>query len=65
MNLLYNKNLEDVIDSLAHEMAHIVLGVGDEGHGPIFNRKWEILRKKINQMYFKDPFMRLEKGRLQ
>ena len=51
MNLLYNKNLEDVIDSLAHEMTHIVRGVGDEGHGPKFNRKWKELRKSMTHEY--------------
>jgi hypothetical protein len=49
MNLLYNKNREDVIDSLAHEMAHIVLE--DEGHGPEFNKKWEELRESITREY--------------
>jgi hypothetical protein len=49
MNLLYNKNLEDVIDSLAHEMAHIVLG--QEGHGPDFERTWAELRKRITREY--------------
>jgi hypothetical protein len=49
MNLLYNKNLEDVIDSLAHEMAHIVLG--QEGHGPDFERTWIELRKRITREY--------------
>ena len=49
MNLLYNKNLEDVIDSLAHEMAHIVLGTG--GHGREFARKWDELRKWMAREY--------------
>ena len=49
MNLLYNKNREDVIDSLAHEMAHIVFE--DEGHGPEFNKKWEELRESITREY--------------
>lgn len=49
MNLLYNKCLEDVIDSLAHEMAHIV--IDDEGHGPEFERAWAEVRKKITSEY--------------
>ena len=49
MNMLYNKNREDVIDSLAHEMAHIVLGTAD--HGPAFNEKWAALRKSITREY--------------
>ena len=49
LNLLYNKTLEDVIDSLAHEMAHIVLG--NEGHGPEFDRQWAALRNKIGSEY--------------
>ncbi len=53
MNLLYNKNLDEVIESLAHEMAHILLGVGDEGHGQEFNRKWAELQKKIIREYRK------------
>jgi hypothetical protein len=49
MNMLYNKNLEAMIESLAHEMAHIVLG--SEGHGAAFDRKWEELRKSITREY--------------
>jgi|WetSurSiteA1Bulk_404760.scaffolds.fasta_scaffold65344_1 GTP diphosphokinase / guanosine-3',5'-bis(diphosphate) 3'-diphosphatase len=49
MNMLYNKNLADVIDSLAHEMAHIVLDTA--GHGPEFNEKWAALRKSITGEY--------------
>ncbi len=49
LNLLYNKNLEDIIDNLAHEMAHIVLG--DEGHGPEFDRQWTKLRRSITREY--------------
>jgi hypothetical protein len=49
MNLLYNKNLEDVIDNLAHEMAHIVLGCED--HGPDFGHEWAALRGKITREY--------------
>lgn len=49
MNMLYNKNREDVIDSLAHEMAHIVLNT--EGHGPEFDEKWAALRKSITREY--------------
>lgn len=49
LNLLYNKNLEDVIDSLAHEMAHIVLG--EDGHGPEFDRQWTKLRRSITREY--------------
>jgi hypothetical protein len=49
MNMLYNKNRDDVIDSLAHEMAHIVLD--SAGHGPEFNEKWAALRKSITREY--------------
>ncbi|MGZ5424319.1 MAG: hypothetical protein ACXW2V_06825 [Candidatus Aminicenantales bacterium] len=49
MNMLYNKNCEDVIDSLAHEMSHIVLG--QAGHGRHFDRKWAELRKRIMGEY--------------
>ena len=49
MNLLYNKNLEDVIDNLAHEMAHIVLG--REDHGPDFDCEWAALKRKITLEY--------------
>jgi len=49
LNLLYNKNLDDVIDSLAHEMAHIVLG--DDGHGPEFDLHWTKLRRSIIREY--------------
>lgn len=51
LNLLYNKTLEDVIDNLAHEMAHIVLG--DEGHGVKFDREWARLRASITREYHK------------
>lgn len=51
LNMLYNKTLDDVIDSLAHEMTHIVPGVGDEGHGTEFSRKWNEVRKMITQEY--------------
>jgi len=49
MNLLYNKTLDDVIDSLAHEMAHVVLGTED--HGQPFDDKWAALRKSITSKY--------------
>lgn len=49
MNMLYNKTLEDVIDNLAHEMAHIVLS--DPDHGPAFHEKWDDLRKDIAREY--------------
>ena len=49
MNMLYNKNREDVIDHLAHEMAHIVLDTAD--HGTEFNEKWTSLRKSITREY--------------
>lgn len=49
MNLLYNKTLEDVIDSLAHEMAHIVLNT--EGHDGEFDKMWIKLRKRITRDY--------------
>jgi hypothetical protein len=51
LNMLYNKTLDDVIESLAHEMTHIVLGIGDEGHGPKFNHKWDEVRKMIRREY--------------
>ncbi|MBP7705693.1 MAG: hypothetical protein KA243_00440 [Candidatus Aminicenantes bacterium] len=49
MNMLYNKTLEDVIDNLAHEMAHIVLS--DPDHGPAFDEKWDALRTEITREY--------------
>ncbi len=49
MNMLYNKTLEDVIDNLAHEMAHIVLS--DPDHSPAFDEKWDALRTEITREY--------------
>jgi hypothetical protein len=49
LNMLYNKTLDDVIDSLAHEMAHVVLA--DEGHGRRFHQKWVELRKSLTREY--------------
>jgi hypothetical protein len=51
LNLLYNKTLEDVIENLAHEMAHLVLGY--EGHGVEFDREWARLRTSITREYHK------------
>jgi len=30
LNLLYNKSAEDIIQTLAHELAHVVTGLGSE-----------------------------------
>lgn len=32
LNLVYNKTIKDIIESLAHELTHIVMGAGDEAH---------------------------------
>ena len=51
MNLLYNKDLADVIRSLAHEMTHIVLQAGNGAHGLRFNRKWRSLGREMTVLY--------------
>lgn len=49
LNMLYNKSLDDCLDSLAHEMAHIVIGT--DGHGEAFEKEWARLRRTMTREY--------------
>lgn len=52
VNLTYNKGLKDIIKSLAHELAHIVLGLGDECHETKrFERTIQVLTGEISDAY--------------
>jgi len=54
VNLTYNKGVEDIIKSLAHELAHIVLGRGDECHETRrFVRTFQVLVGEITDAYEK------------
>lgn len=52
LNLVYNKTIKDIIESLSHELAHIVLGEGDSAHVHTrFNRAMTKIQKALMREY--------------
>lgn len=49
LNALFNKQLEDVIENLAHELVHII--DHDEGHSADFARKAAAIQRRITADY--------------
>lgn len=49
LNLLYNKNLEDVIMSLAHELTHVSLR--EYGHPRDFESKVKHMAERLTRLY--------------
>lgn len=50
LNLKENKDIESIIETIAHELSHNALPI-DEGHSNRFQAKAEEIGRKIEQMY--------------
>lgn len=51
LNFFYNKGLTEVVDSLAHELAHVVLNSGGEYHTAPFRSTMRRLARTIMASY--------------
>ena len=51
LNLLYNKTLEDVIDSIAHELAHEMISAAGDDHGKRFEAMMRRVARKMKKAY--------------
>jgi len=57
LNLLYNKTVEDIIQTLAHELAHVITGLGSEVGTETemikeFNETRAKVEKQLTDFYF-------------
>ncbi len=53
LNLNRCKNINEVIDAIAHELAHIVMG--SESDNNEHASKWSELKNEMSQRYFSTP----------
>lgn len=52
LNLRWNKTEIQIIESLSHELAHIVLG--NEHHGVDHSKEWKKLEEEITKKYWEE-----------